>query len=68
MPVFATFAYLGGLFWSSSFITIGYLLGDDWEQMSESIHRYLVIGAAIAIVAITIGFLLWRRRQTKNHR
>jgi membrane protein DedA with SNARE-associated domain len=67
LPVFATFAYLGGLLWSSSFITIGYFLGDEWQQMSASIHRYLLIGAGIAAVALVIGFLLMRRRQLKHH-
>ena len=67
-PVFATFAYLGGLLWSSSFITMGYFLGDEWQQMSTSIHRYLLIGAGAATVALAIGFILWRRRHGKSHR
>jgi membrane protein DedA with SNARE-associated domain len=67
LRVFTTYAYLGGLLWSSSFITIGYFLGDEWEQMSASIHRYLLLGAAIATVAIALGLLLMRRRQNKNH-
>jgi membrane protein DedA with SNARE-associated domain len=68
VPVFATFAYLGGLLWSSSFITIGYLLGDEWEQMSAAIHRYLLIGAGMATVAVVIGFILMRRKYDTNHR
>ena len=67
LPVFATYAYFGGLLWSSSFISIGYVLGDEWEQMSASIHRYLLLGAGIATVAIVIGFMLMRRRQRNNH-
>jgi membrane protein DedA with SNARE-associated domain len=62
LPVFATFAYLGGLLWSSSFITIGYALGDEWAQMSQSIHRYVLTGAGVAIFAIGIAYLLMRRR------
>jgi len=68
VPVFATFASLGGLIWSSSFITIGYFLGDEWQQMSASIHRYLLIGAGAATVALAIGFILWRRGHGKRHR
>jgi membrane protein DedA with SNARE-associated domain len=67
LPVFAAFAYLGGLLWSSSFISIGYVLGDEWAQMSASLHRYLLLSAGIATVAIVIGFILMRRRQHKNH-
>jgi membrane protein DedA with SNARE-associated domain len=62
LPVFATFAYLGGLLWSGSFISIGYVLGDEWQQMSVSLHRYLLIGAGIITVVIAIGFILMRRR------
>jgi membrane protein DedA with SNARE-associated domain len=62
LPVFATFAYLGGLLWSSSFISIGYVLGDEWQQMSVSLHRYLLIGAGVIIVVIAIGFIVMRRR------
>jgi len=62
LPVFATFAYLGGLLWSSSFISIGYVLGDEWQQMSVSLQRYLLIGAGIITVVIAIGFILMRRR------
>jgi membrane protein DedA with SNARE-associated domain len=62
LPVFATFAYLGGLLWSGSFISIGYVLGDEWRQMSVSLHRYLLIGAGVITVVIAIGFILMRRR------
>jgi membrane protein DedA with SNARE-associated domain len=67
LSVFATYAYFGGLLWSASFISIGYVLGDEWEQMSASIHRYLLLGAVIATVVIVIGFLLIRLRQRKHH-
>jgi membrane protein DedA with SNARE-associated domain len=67
LSVFATYAYFGGLLWSGTFISIGYGLGDEWQQMSASIHRYLLLGAAIAASVIAIGFLLIHRRQRKNH-
>ena len=62
LPVFAAFAYLGGLLWSGSFISIGYVLGDEWEQMSASLHRYLSIGAGVIAAGLAIGFILMRRR------
>ncbi len=68
LPVFAPFAYLGGFLWSSSFITIGYLLGDEWQQMSMPIHRYLVIGAVMAGVALVGTIVYWQHRNTRNHR
>jgi membrane protein DedA with SNARE-associated domain len=62
LPVFATFAYLGGLLWSGSFVTVGYMLGDEWARMSASIHRYVLIGAGVVIIAGAVTFLLVRRR------
>jgi membrane protein DedA with SNARE-associated domain len=63
VPVFATYAYLGGFLWSGTFITVGYVLGDEWQRMSSAIHRYLLIGAGLATVAIAIGFVVLRHRQ-----
>jgi membrane protein DedA with SNARE-associated domain len=68
LRVFATFAYLGGLLWSSSFVTIGYVLGDEWAQMSKSIHRYLLIGAGVALIALAVTVWLTRRRQHASRR
>jgi membrane protein DedA with SNARE-associated domain len=68
LPVFATFAYLGGLLWTSSLITIGYYLGDEWAQMSGAIHRYVLVGAGIATVALAIGLILMHCRQDRYHR
>ena len=68
LPVFATFAYLGGLLWSSSFVTIGYVLGDEWAQMSKSIHSYLLFGAGLALIALTVTVWLALRRRHARRR
>lgn len=61
LPIFAAFAYLGALLWAGSFITVGYLVGDEWARMSASIHRYVLIGAGVVIIAGAVAFLLARR-------
>jgi membrane protein DedA with SNARE-associated domain len=68
LPVFATFAYLGGLLWSGCFVTIGYFLGDEWAQMSESIHRYVLLGASLMLAAMAFALWFARRRQQANRR
>jgi membrane protein DedA with SNARE-associated domain len=68
LPVFATFAYLGGLLWSSCFLTIGYFLGDEWAQMSESIHRYVLLGASLMLAVMAIALWFARRRQHAKRR
>ena len=59
-PVFATFAYSGAFVWVLSFLTLGYVIGDQWERASESVHEYMLI-AAIAIGAIVAIYFLARR-------
>jgi membrane protein DedA with SNARE-associated domain len=63
LPVFATFAYLGGMLWTASFVTAGYVLGDEWARLSASIHRYALIVAGVVIVTAGVAFLLIRRRR-----
>ena len=58
--VFAVFAYSGALIWVSTFITLGYVLGERWSATSERIHKYLLIACGIA-VAIALLYLLYRK-------
>ena len=61
LPVFALFAYGGGLIWSVTFISAGYWLGKEWAQTAEKIHHRLLIGTAIVVLS-TLFYFLWRRR------
>src|SRR5262245_57306185 len=36
---FALYAWGGGLLWVSTFLTLGYFLGDKWQSIFEVIHR-----------------------------
>jgi membrane protein DedA with SNARE-associated domain len=63
LTVFAPFAYMGGLLWCSSFIMLGYFLGDEWVRLSETLHRYLIVGSCLVIILGAIIFVLMRRRQ-----
>ncbi|MBV8569461.1 MAG: DedA family protein [Acidobacteriaceae bacterium] len=58
---FAVFAYLGAAVWVTTFILLGFIVGERWEHTSEVVHRYLVIGAVIFIAAV---FVWWRVRRT----
>ncbi|MCU1235859.1 MAG: alkaline phosphatase, DedA family [Candidatus Solibacter sp.] len=59
-PPFALFAYSGAALWVSSFIGLGYLLGERWKSVEENIHQYM-LGATIAIVILALGYLVWRK-------
>jgi len=66
-PGFALFAYLGALLWVSSFLALGYFVGDKWESASEVVDRYLIV---ICVVAAVAGgfFWSWRLRKRKQNR
>src|SRR5207247_3242830 len=63
---FALFAYTGAFGWAAVFITLGYVLGEEWNRVMDSLHQTkllmiaLAIGAAMAIVI----FEYFRRRRT----
>jgi membrane protein DedA with SNARE-associated domain len=57
---FALFAYSGSLLWVSTFLSLGYFLGERWVVVQQQVHQYLIwagVGLAIALAA----YLLWRR-------
>jgi membrane protein DedA with SNARE-associated domain len=56
---FALYAYVGAFIWSSTFISLGKVLGPKWEEFSGSIKKYLIIGGIIAAV-ILAGIYLYR--------
>jgi len=55
---FALFAYSGAVLWVSTFIGLGYFLGDRWKAVEGNIHHVLVL-TAIGIGVLLIGYLVW---------
>ena len=62
LPVFALFAYSGALIWSSTFIVLGYVLGDRWHSASSEVRRLVLIGCAL-LGAAGLIYWTWRRRR-----
>lgn len=62
---FAGFAYLGAAIWVSTFLSLGYMVGEGWEQTSEMLHRWILIGTEILAVS---AFVLWRLRRSRHSR
>ena len=57
---FALFAYSGTILWVTSFLSLGYFLGERWETVEKNIHHYLVIGS-IGIGLLALAYWLWRK-------
>jgi membrane protein DedA with SNARE-associated domain len=66
-PVFAAYAWSGGILWVTTFLALGYVLGDRWEQIFEVIHHYLLY-ASIAVLAAAGLWYYLRYRKIQNAR
>ncbi|WCK56297.1 VTT domain-containing protein [Aneurinibacillus sp. Ricciae_BoGa-3] len=55
---FALYAYLGALLYTGTFISLGKVLGPQWEHFHNSIKKYLLIAGIIAaiVVAAVYGY------------
>jgi membrane protein DedA with SNARE-associated domain len=62
MLTFAPFAYLGALIWSTTFLSLGYTLGDAWEQESATVHQFLALAAGVSFFSF-VGFIIYRIRK-----
>ncbi len=63
MPVFALFAYTGALLWSSTFILLGYFLGNQWNRVSGQAQVCFATGV-LALAGLAAVYFLWRRRKS----
>lgn len=55
---FAINAYIGAVLWTTTFISLGKVLGPNWEQFHISIKKYLIIGSIIIAIIIVIAYLI----------
>ena len=61
---FALFAYTGAFGWAAVFITLGYVLGEEWNRVLQSIDKTKFLTIALAAVVV-LGWLVFgylRRR------
>ena len=60
--VFARFAYAGALVWTSTFIGLGYVAGEEWHRRSFAQSHIWGIGMIVVVLALVIILLVvWRR-------
>jgi membrane protein DedA with SNARE-associated domain len=65
---FALFAYPGGALWVTTFLTLGYFLGNRWEAVSRQVEHYatdVMIVCAVGAVAYLV-WRIWRKRRQRS--
>jgi membrane protein DedA with SNARE-associated domain len=67
---FGAFAYSGGLLWVVAFLTLGYMVGDEWHKVIPMVETYLWALVAGMVVLGAAAYLVYRIRRapgkTKN--
>lgn len=60
---FAINAYLGAILWTTTFITLGKVLGSNWERYHLLLKKYLLIGSLIIAVMIMLIYIYKSHKQ-----
>ena len=58
-PSFALFAYGGAAVWVTTFLTIGYFVGEKWEAIAEKVHHNLTL-ISVVVLSLAGAVLLYR--------
>jgi membrane protein DedA with SNARE-associated domain len=64
---FALFAYPGAVIWVSTFLGIGYLVGDNWQKVLDSVHSDIML-IVVAVVVVIGGVWYWHWRRQRSRR
>jgi undecaprenyl-diphosphatase len=64
---FAIFAYIGAAIWVAVFLSIGYVVGENWRSVLPVMHRYTIWVLAMAVVLGAILYWLRMRRGKRDN-
>ncbi|TDF97286.1 phosphatase PAP2 family protein [Paenibacillus piri] len=58
------YAYTGAFIWTGTFISLGKIVGPEWEQFHHSITKYLLLAGILAALLL-MAFYLFRKYKIK---
>lgn len=62
---FMLYAYIGGLIWATTFITLGTYVGAHWKAFAAILHRDLLF---VLLVVVSVGGIWWWVRRQRMRR
>ena len=65
--IFAAYAYTGAAIWSLSFVTLGWYVGEQWENALRTVHRHVTV-VAVAGIALTLVYAYVHTRWVRRRR
>jgi membrane protein DedA with SNARE-associated domain len=60
---FALFAYSGAAIWVSTFLSLGYFVGENWKAAMSLVQRYTLAFAAVVVAAAALIWWIRKQRQ-----
>ncbi|MFC7989309.1 DedA family protein [Streptomyces pilosus] len=68
LPVFLGLTTLGSAIWNTAFVLAGYLLGDNWEQVTSFASAYSKVALGAAALAVLVFVVMRLRRPGAGRR
>lgn len=64
---FGLYAYSGGAVWVTTFLTIGYIVGENWKRIAEQVHHSMARGSIVVLaVAAVVILVRWHLQRKKS--
>ena len=60
-PTFIAYAWTGGALWVATFLTMGYFLGENWRQVAELVHHYVLYASVVVVAGAALWYVLRQR-------
>jgi membrane protein DedA with SNARE-associated domain len=60
-PTFIAYAWTGGALWVTTFLTMGYFLGENWRPIAELVHHYVVYFSVVVVAGAALWYVLRQR-------
>jgi membrane protein DedA with SNARE-associated domain len=51
------------LLWISTFLTLGYFLGENWERVAEMVHHDMLYISIAVLIAVVVYYLIRRKKK-----
>ncbi|MCL1632095.1 VTT domain-containing protein [Sporolactobacillus sp. CPB3-1] len=59
---FCLFAYLGVFFWTSTFISLGFVLGPQWDKYQGDLKKWLVLASIVLGIILLCSILIKKNK------
>ena len=63
-PRFVILDALGAFVWSTIWVGLGWIVGEQWQDAAQSVSGWLAVAAAVVVVTLAgpVALRVWRRR------